>query len=106
MKTKSPSAEGLYSYFDLDHFRCHRISECLVMLDHYHGGLILAYQFFQLAPCVDVNIIQGFVPHIQICLLRKACGDEHFFLLPGGEFRHVFFELHSHESHLLQDREE
>ena len=60
---------------------CYILPECEIMFYKNHGWREFFHQFLDLHAGVNVDIVQRFIPDIQVRLLAKASGDQHFFLL-------------------------
>ena len=80
------------------------LPEGQVMLHKQHGGRIFQNQLFDLDAGVEIDVIQRFIPDVQMGLLAQAFGKEHLFLLSGGKGFHVLLELHGGKAQLVQQR--
>lgn len=90
----------------LDHFGGDGVAEGAVVLDEEHGGLVFLNQLFDLQAAGEVDVIQGFVPDIEMGLLAEAFGEEDFLLLAFGKGGHVAVEMIARKAHFAQEGEE
>ena len=51
------------------------------MLHEKHGGTAGPQELLKLHPGEDINIVQRLVPHIEVCALAQACGQQELLLL-------------------------
>ena len=82
------------------------VAEGAVVLDEEHGGLVFLDQLFDLQAAGEIDVIQWFVPDIEMGLLAEAFGEEDFLLLAFGKGGHVAVEMIARKAHFAQEGEE
>ena len=82
------------------------IAEGAVVLDEEHGGLIGFDQGLDLQAAGEVNVVQGFVPDVEMGLFAEAFGEKDFLLLAFGKGGHVAVEMIARKAHFAQEGEE
>ena len=63
------------------------------MLHEQNGRLVFEQQVFYLHAGKDVNVVERFIPDIQMRLLTQAFGEQDFLFLPLAEFVQPLFKL-------------
>ena len=76
------------------------------MLYKEHGGGVFLNQSFQLHSGINVNIVQRFVPEVQVCRLTDAFGKQHFLFLSLGIGLHRLFKQGTGKVHFPQYTEQ
>ena len=75
-----------------------------IMFHKYHSGPVPEDRFLKLAAAEDIDIIEGFIPDKQVRGLGQTGRQQHFFLLPGAEIRHILIKLQTAKIQFTQDR--
>ena len=82
------------------------LAKCPVVLDKEQCRLKDKNQFFNLNPAKYVDVVERFVPYIQMRLLTQTPRQQHFFLLPCAVIAYVFLKLNTGKIQLSQNRPE
>lgn len=75
----------------------------MIVFDEEHGRVIFPKQIFNLDPGQYIDVIQRFIPDIQMGFLAQTGSDEDLFLLAATVVFHGLFELASIKIQLSQD---
>ena len=76
------------------------------MLHQKHGGTEFQDQLLDLHPGEHIDIIQRFIPDIEVGRRDEAACDQHLFLLAFGEVLHSLSELFPSEIQFSEDRKQ
>ena len=90
----------------LDHFGGDGIAKGAVVLDEEHGGLVFLDQVFDLQAAGEVDVVERFVPDVEMGLFAEAFGEEDFLLLAFRKGGHVAREMVAGKAHFAQEGEE
>ena len=82
------------------------VAEGAVVFDEEHGGLVFLNQLFDLQAAGEVDVVEGFVPDVEMGLLAEAFGEKDFLLLAFGKGGHVAVEMIARKAHFAQEGEE
>lgn len=91
--------------------QCHHlgaggVAEGAVVLDEEHGGLVGFNQVLDLQAAGEVDVVEGFVPDVEMGLFAEAFGEEDFLLLAFRKGGHVAREMVAGKAHFAQEGEE
>ena len=72
------------------------------MLYKKQGGAVFFYKLLYLHSRENVDVVEGFVPYIKVCLLAEGTGNEQLFLLSCAEAANVLLKLDAGEIELAE----
>ena len=73
--------DSCLSSLKFDHFCGKLFHEPYVMFHHEHRGMYSFQQFFDLHAGEDIDVVQRFVPDVQVRRCQQAGGQQDLFLL-------------------------
>ena len=73
------------------------------MFDKDDGGMKFQQQLFELHAREDVDIVERFVPEVEVSRRAETCRQKHFLFLPGAVGGQILFKLSAGKIQLAQN---